>query len=200
MSAAADRIIADSDIEDTLPPTIGSVWVLKERRQGAAVLPYTGPERRLFAAPRIRRQQHGLAVVRTCPDCGRISIAPYIPGGVAAAAALECSCSARPVFGLRLRAMIVTLALILLWLLNVEDVIPTRTALSLGAVEANVIMNFFMHYGFAQAALIKMAVVTAGSIFLWTQRRRTAALVASVGLATVYTGVVMFQVMQLAAR
>ena len=90
-------------------------------------------------------------------------------------------------------------SLVLLWLLNLEDVALTHSALSLGAVEVNVVMSFFLRYGFAEAALIKMAVVTLGSLYLWSQRRHTATLVASVGLATVYALVVVFQVLQLAA-
>ena len=63
-------------------------------------------------------------------------------------------------------------ALVLLWLLNLDDVLLTRRALPLGAVEANAIMGQFLRLGFVPAALIKMAVVTAGAVFLWSQRRR----------------------------
>lgn len=202
MSIEGDRIVVDHDVEDTLPPGIGPLQFVRERRRGAAGAAadqaYLGTERRRFAAPRLARRHSGLAVVRTCPDCGLTSITPYVPGAAAVAAALPCSCAAPAAASrARLRATVITWSLILLWVLNIEDVILTRTALSLGATEANAIMGFFLRYGFAQAALVKMGVVTAGSIFLWTQRRRPAVLYASVGLAAVYAAIIVFQVVQL---
>jgi hypothetical protein len=98
----------------------------------------------------------------------------------------------------RARTLVVTCALVALWVLNLEDVILTRRALALGATELNSIMGFLLRFGFAPAALAKMSVVTAGSIFLWTQRRRRIVLLASVGLAAVYGALVVYQIAALA--
>jgi hypothetical protein len=43
-----------------------------------------------------------------------------------------------------------------------------------------------------------MSIVTVGSIFLWTQRRRGIVLLASVGLAAVYVALVIYQLVELA--
>ncbi len=83
-------------------------------------------------------------------------------------------------------------------MLNLEDVLLTRRALALGATEVNVIMGFFLRFGFVPAAFIKMAVVTAGAVFLWTQRRRRIVLLASVGLVAVYVTLVIYQIVALA--
>jgi hypothetical protein len=203
------KIIVDYDVEETLPAVAGPAEFVKDRRRGVAgAAPgHAGLERRRIRSPRLERRRSGLAVVRTCPACGRVSVTPYEPGSAAVAAALQCPCTAAIATtaataapapnDYRVRALIVTCSLVLLWLLNVEDIILTRTALSLGATEANALMAFFLSFGFTQAVLFKMGIVTAGSIFLWTQRRHRAALLASVGLATVYLGVVTFQVVQL---
>jgi hypothetical protein len=156
-------------------------------------------------------------VVHTCSDCGRVSIVPYVPGA-AFTAGSPCVCAAigtpaaamltpavatvatvAPLAApaLRGRALVVTFALVALWVLNLEDVILTRRALALGAIELNTIMGFFLRFGFAQAALIKMSIVTVGSIFLWTQRRRSIVLLASVGLAAVYVALVIYQIVEL---
>ena len=76
--------------------------------------------------------------------------------------------------------------------------ILTRRALGLGAIELNAVMGFFLRFGFAPAAAIKMSIVTAGSIFLWTQRRRRIVLLASLGLAAVYVALIVYQVAALA--
>jgi len=189
------KIIVDSSVEEALPNVVGLAEFVRDRRRGVAdAASYrVGTERRRAASPRLVRRRYGLAVVRTCPSCGRLSITPYEPGGAAVAATAAPPALADH----RLRTLIVTGSLILLWLLNIEDILLTRTALALGATEANAIMGFFLSMGFTQAVLFKMGIVTAGSIFLWTQRRHRAAMVASVGLAVVYLGVVTFQVVQL---
>jgi len=190
-------IVVPRTVDEELPaPGPETEYVLDRRRPRPTL--YVGRDRRRSKSARLERLGSGLAVVRTCPDCGRVSIVPWTSGG---GAAPVCAC-ARATAGIgprRLRAIVVTGSLVLLWLLNLEDVALTHSALALGAVEVNVVMNFFLRYGFAEAALIKMAVVTLGSLYLWSQRRHTATLVASVGLATVYTLVVVFQVLQLAA-
>ncbi len=108
------------------------------------------------------------------------------------------SCAAPVAAPSRLQALVVGGALVLLWVLNLEDVLLTRRALALGAVEVNAIMGFFLRFGFVPAALIKMAVVTAGAAFLWTQRRRRIVLLASVGLVAVYVALVIYQIVALA--
>ena len=94
---------------------------------------------------------------------------------------------------LRTRALAVSGALVVLWLINLEDVLLTRRALALGATEVNAIMGLFLRFGFVPAALIKMAVVTAGALFLWSQRRRRIVLLASAGLVTVYVALVVYE-------
>ena len=89
-------------------------------------------------------------------------------------------------------------ALVALWLLNLEDALLTRRALALGATEANAIMALFLRFGFVPAALVKMAVVTAGALFLWTQRRRRIVLLASVALVAVYVTLVVYEIVELA--
>lgn len=206
-------VVVAADVGEPLPPSLPDAELVRERR-ARRIASYPGPERRVRRAPRLEAQGAGLAVVRTCSDCGRVSIVSYVPGA-ALSAGSPCVCAAigtpaaallspavAPVAPLapvlRGRALVVTFALVALWVLNLEDVILTRRALALGATELNTIMGFFLRFGFAQAALIKMSIVTAGSIFLWTQRRRGIVLLASVGLATVYVALVIYQLVELA--
>ena len=189
-------VFVDPGLAESLPPALRGAELARERR--IAGLPaYPGPERRRHQAPRLESHGNGLAVVATCPDCGRVSIAPYQPGaGPALAPACPCTRSS-PGLSTRGRDLAVGAALVLLWLLNLDDVLLTRRALAQGAVEANAIMGLFLRLGFAPAALIKMAIVTAGTIFLWSQRRRPIVLTASLGLAAVYVALVVYQVVEL---
>ena len=208
-------VVVAADVGAPLPASLPDAELVRERR-ARRIASFPGPERRVRRAPRLEAQGAGLAVVRTCSDCGRVSIVPYVPGA-ALSAGSPCVCAAigtpaaaallTPAFApvaplaapaLRGRALVVTFALVALWVLNLEDVILTRRALALGAIELNTIMGFFLRFGFAQAALIKMSIVTVGSIFLWTQRRRGIVLLASVGLAAVYVALVIYQLVELA--
>ncbi len=234
--ATSNTVVVATDVGEPLPALSPTAELVRERRAARAV--YPGPERRLRPAPRLEARGTGLAVVHTCPDCGRVAIVPYVPGA-AIAAGPPCSCAtgstiaapaaatpaaiaapaaiatpaaivqlaAAPAASvaapgvasaLRLQAIVVTGALVGLWILNLEDVILTHRALGLGAIELNAVMGFFLRFGFAPAALIKMSIVTAGSIFLWTQRRRRIVLLASVGLAAVYVALVVYQLAALA--
>ena len=185
-------VFVDPRVGDALPTRLRGPELVPERRASGAIA-YPGPERRRRRAPRLESRATGLAVVHTCPDCGRVSIVPYVPGkGLALP---PCTCAAP---ALRLQSFVVAGALVLLWVLNLEDVLLTRRALALGAIEANVIMGFFLRLGFVPAALIKMAIVTAGALFLWSQRRRRIVLLASVGLCLVYVALVIYQVVALA--
>lgn len=190
-------VFVDPGLDDSLPPALRGAELARERR--IVGLPaWPGPERRRRQAPRLEPRGNGLAVVHSCPDCSRVSIVPYRPGaGPALVPACPCSREA-PLPDTHRRDLAVGATLILLWLLNVDDVLLTRRALARGAVEANVIMGQFLRLGFASAALIKMAVVTAGAIFLWSQRRRPIVLTASVALAAVYVALVVYQVVELA--
>jgi hypothetical protein len=214
-------VFVDRGLDEALPASLPGAELVPERRAGVRPA-YPGPERRRRPAPRLEPRESGLAVVHTCPACGRLSIVPYVPGaGLAAAPPCPCSqtapagaaAAALPAFppaaahtaatapaapaarpSARLdRSVVVGVSLVLLWLLNLDDVLLTRRALQMGAVEANAVMAQFLRLGFTQAALIKMAVVTAGAVFLWTQRRRAIVLVASVGLASVYLALVVYQ-------
>jgi hypothetical protein len=183
-------------VDETLPDLLHGAELKRERR--AALLPaYPGPERRLRPAPRLEPRGAGLAGVHTCPDCGRVSITPYVAGaGLAVAAPCACAAtSAAP--ALRSRALTVAGMLVLLFLLNLEDVLLTRRALALGAVEVNAVMGLLLRFGFVPAALIKMAVVTGGALFLWTQRHRRIVLLASVGLVIVYAVLVVYELVAL---
>ncbi len=222
-------VFVDRGLGQALPASLPGAELVPERRVG--VPPgYFGPERRRRPAPRLEPRENGLAVVHTCPACGRVSIVPYVPGAgvakappcpcslaaaVAAAAALPTLSPAAAAAALpalspaaaqaaltapaarpsarRQRSVVIAVSLVLLWLLNLDDVLLTRRALQMGAVEANAVMAQFLRLGFTQAAVIKMAVVTAGAVFLWTQRRRAIVLVASVGLASVYVALVVYQ-------
>lgn len=213
-AAPSTTVVVAAGVGELSPASLPDAELVSERR-APRIVSYPGPERRLRPAPRLEAQGTGLAVVRTCSDCGRVSIVPYVPGASLAAGA-PCVCAAigtpdavlltpagatvAPFAApaLRLRGIVVTFALLALWVFNLEDVILTRRALALGAVELNSIMGFFLRFGFAQAALIKMSIVTAGSIFLWTQRRRGIVLLASVGLATVYAALIVYQLVELA--
>jgi hypothetical protein len=226
-------VFVDRGLDQALPASLPGAELVPERRAGLPPA-YPGPERRRRPAPRLEPRENGLAVVHTCPACGRLSIVPYVPGaGLAAAPPCPCSetapagaavttlpalspaaaTAALPAFSpaaaqatltapalpaarpsvRRERSVVIAVSLVLLWLLNLDDVLLTRRALQMGAVEANAVMAQFLRLGFTQAALIKMAVVTAGAIFLWTQRRRAIVLVASVGLAGVYLALVVYQ-------
>ena len=211
LSATSTTVVVAADVGEPLPPSLPDAELVRERR-ARRIASYPGPERRVRRAPRLEAQGAGLAVVRTCSDCGRVSIVPYVPGaalsagspcvcaaiGTPAAAMLTPAVAPLAAPALRGRALVVTFALVALWVLNLEDVILTRRALALGAIELNTIMGFFLRFGFAQAALIKMSIVTVGSIFLWTQRRRGIVLLASVGLAAVYVALVIYQIVELA--
>jgi len=196
VTPASTAVFVDPGLAEALPPALRGAELARERR--VAGLPgYPGPERRRRQAPRLESRHDGLAVVATCPDCGRVSIVPYRPGaGSALAPACPCTPTS-PRLSARGRDVVVGAALVLLWLLNIDDVLLTRRALAQGAVEANAIMGLFLRLGFAPAALIKMAVVTAGTIFLWSQRRRPVVLTASLGLAAVYLALVVYQVVEL---
>jgi Domain of unknown function (DUF5658) len=207
-------VFVDRGLDEALPASLPGAELVAERR--AALATWPGPERRRRKAPRLEPRENGLAVVHTCPDCGRVSIVPFVPGA-GLAAAPPCPCAAAAPFAAatltpgaatlapgaatlprpsvaRERSVVVGVALALLWLLNIDDVLLTRRALAMGAVEANTVMAQFLRLGFTQAALIKMAVVTGGAIFLWTQRRRRVVLAASVALAAVYLALVIYQV------
>jgi hypothetical protein len=190
-------VFVDPGLDESLPAAWRGAELARERR--AAGLPaYPGPERRRRKAPRLEAHGNGLAVVHTCPDCGLLSIVPYRPGG-GLTLAPPCPCTRQaPAADTRGRDLVLGAALILLWLLNIDDVLLTRRALAQGAVEANAIMGQFLRLGFVPAALIKMAVVTAGAIFLWSQRRRPIVLKASVALAAVYVALVVYQIVELA--
>jgi hypothetical protein len=190
-------LFVDRQVDVRLPAALRGAELKRERRAGAAHA-YPGPERRLRPAPRLESRGAGLAVVHTCPGCGRVSIVPYAPGA-GLAAAPPCGCGAAVASpALRTRALAVSGALVVLWLLNLEDVLLTRRALALGATEVNAIMGLFLRFGFVPAALIKMAVVTAGALFLWSQRRRRIVLLASAGLVTVYVALVVYEMVVLA--
>jgi hypothetical protein len=214
-------VFVDRGLDQAVPASLPGAELVPERRAGRRPA-YLGPERRRRAAPRLEPRENGLAVVHTCSACGRLSIVPYVPGtGLATAPPCPCSrtapagaavltvfppaaAAALPAATLpaapiarpsarRERSAVIAVSLVLLWLLNLDDVLLTRRALQMGAVEANAVMAQFLRLGFTQAALIKMAVVTAGAVFLWTQRRRAIVLVASVGLASVYLALVVYQ-------
>ncbi len=190
-------VFVDPGVDQRLSAALRGAELRRERR--ARTLPaYPGPERRLRPAPRLEPQGAGLAVVHTCPDCGRVSVVPYVPGaGLALAPACVCATTvAAP--APRWQALAVSGALVALWLLNLEDALLTRRALALGATEANAIMALFLRFGFVPAALVKMAVVTAGALFLWTQRRRRIVLLASVALVAVYVTLVVYEIVELA--
>jgi len=190
-------VFVDPGLDDALPPALRGAELARERR--IVGLPaWPGPERRRRQAPRLEPRGGGLAVVHTCAACGRVSIVPYTPGA-GLAMAPPCPCTrAAPRPQARRRELAVGAALVLLWLLNLDDVLLTRRALAQGAVEANAIMGQFLRLGFAPAALIKMAVVTGGAIFLWSQRRRPIVLTASLALVAVYAALVVYQVVELA--
>jgi hypothetical protein len=244
-------VFVDCRLDQALPGSLPGAELVPERRVGVPPA-YPGPERRRRCAPRLEPRENGLAVVHTCPACGRLSIVPYVPGaGLVAAPPCPCSQTAPagaavaalpalspaaatralPAFppaaatmalpalssaaaqatlttpalpaarasARRERSVVIAVSLVLLWLLNLDDVLLTRRALQMGAVEANAVMAQFLRLGFTQAALIKMTVVTAGAIVLWTQRRRTIVLVASVGLASVYLAQVVYQLVILSS-
>jgi hypothetical protein len=244
-------VFVDCRLDQALPGSLPGAELVPERRVGVPPA-YPGPERRRRCAPRLEPRENGLAVVHTCPACGRLSIVPYVPGaGLVAAPPCPCSQTAPagaavaalpalspaaatralPAFppaaatmalpalssaaaqatlttpalpaarasARRERSVVIAVSLVLLWLLNLDDVLLTRRALQMGAVEANAVMAQFLRLGFTQAALIKMTVVTAGAIVLWTQRRRTIVLVASVGLASVYLALVVYQLVILSS-
>jgi hypothetical protein len=191
-------ILIDPGLDDHLPLSLPGARLVHDRRAPLRP-PYGGPERRRLQAPRLHSNGADLALVHTCPDCGRLSVVPYRLGaGLAAAPPCPCSLPvAEPVADTG-RRFVIGAALVLLWLFNIEDVLLTRRALSLGAVEANAIMGQFLRLGFVPAAVIKMSVVTAGVVFLWSQRRRRLVLLASVGLAAVYAALVVYQLIALA--
>ena len=195
ISTMSTVVFVDPAVDQTLPAALRGAELRRERR-ARALRAYPGPERRLRPAPRLEPQGAGLAVVHTCPDCGRVSIVPFVPGA-GLAVAPPCAC-ATTVAAPRWQALAVGGALVVLWLLNLEDVLLTRRALALGATEANAIMALFLRFGFAPAVLIKMAVVTGGALFLWTQRRRRIVLLASVGLVAVYVTLVVYELVELA--
>ncbi len=191
-------VFVDPGLDESLPAALRGADLARERRV-VALPAYPGPERRRSKAPRLEPHGNGLAVVHTCPDCGllvdravsrRARDSRWRPPARAHAR--------RRRLNTRRRDLAVGAALILLWLLNLDDVLLTRRALALGAVEANAIMGQILRLGFVPAALIKMAIVTAGAIFLWSQRRRPIVLMASVALAAVYMALVVYQIVELA--
>jgi hypothetical protein len=191
-------VLIEPGLDESLPVSLPGARLVHERR-AALRPPYGGPERRRLQAPRLRSNGTDLALVHICPDCGRLSIVPYRLGaGLAAAPPCPCSLPVAAPAADTGRGIVIGAALVLLWLFNIEDVLLTRRALSLGAIEANAIMGQFLRLGFVPAAVIKMSVVTAGVVFLWTQRRRRLVLLASVGLAAVYAGLVVYQLFALA--
>jgi len=191
-------VLVDPGADDRLPASLPGVRLVHERRAPQRP-PYTGSERRRLQAPRLRVSGAELALVHTCAACGRLSIVPYRLGaGLAVVPPCPCLLPAAEPAADTGRRFVIGAALVLLWLFNLEDVLLTRRALSLGAVEANAIMGLFLRLGFVPAALIKMSVVTAGVVFLWTQRRRRVVLLASVGLAAVYAALIVYQLVVLA--
>ncbi len=190
-------VLIEPGLDDRLPPSLPGVRLVYDRR--ASERSYAGAERRHLQAPRLRVRGADLALVHTCAACGRLSIVPYRLGaGLATAPPCPCTLPVAVPAADRGRRLVIGAALVLLWLFNIEDVLLTHRALALGAVEANAIMGFFLRLGFVPAALIKMSVVTAGVLFLWSQRRRRLVLLASVGLCAVYAALVVYQLIVLA--
>ncbi len=100
----------------------------------------------------------------------------------------ECTTCAQPLRWL----------LLLLWLLNVLDLLLTRDALTRGvAEEANRVMSFFMAAGPLAAVAFKIGVVTIGVLCLWLLRRHRATLVATAGVTVFYASVVAYELIYL---
>ena len=192
MSNTTTIVVADELADSFLPSQPGARYV-RDRRRHDQLRP--GRDRRRLAPVRLERRDVGLAVVRTCPDCGRDSVVPWKPG---AAVAFHCGCTVADQAAIRQRALVVAVSLSALWLLNLADVVLTRKALSLGAVEANVLMGSLLHLGFVWGALIKIGFVTLGALLLWHERRRRVVYVGSVGLALVYVFIVVYELAGLA--
>lgn len=90
------------------------------------------------------------------------------------------------------RDAVIRWSLILLWLFNLEDFVLTQAALRAGARESNLVVDYFLRWGFWPALAFKLSVITLGSLLLWRYRRHPATIVASTGLALAYLLVVIY--------
>jgi len=192
MTNTTTIVVAD-ELADVFPLPQPDARYIRDRRRDDRLHP--GRERRHLAPVRLERHDAGLAVVHTCPDCGRVSVVPWRPGGLVT---FRCDCAIADQSAARRRQLVVAASLTSLWLLNLADIVLTRKALSLGAVEANVLMGSLLGLGFVWGALIKVGFVTLGSLLLWHERRRHLVYVGSVGLALVYGVLVIYQLVGLA--
>lgn len=185
-------VVADGIGATLLPPQSGAAYVPDRRRR--RLRPYVGRERRQVRAPRLERRDGGLAVVRTCAACGRVSVVPWRPGE---AVAVSCPCETAAHQGLSRQSLVVAWSLAFLWLLNLADVALTHKLLSAGAIEANVVVEAFLRLGFFWGAAIKVAFVTAGVLFLWHERRRRLVYRGAVVVTVIYALVVVYELMGL---
>jgi hypothetical protein len=84
-------------------------------------------------------------------------------------------------------------------LLSLLDLVLTQTLLRLGAAtEANPVMRYVLAGGAVQAAVVKVGIVLAVSLAIWTLRRRRAALTTAVFFAAAYGAVVLYELAGLA--
>lgn len=88
--------------------------------------------------------------------------------------------------------------LVMLWVLNVCDLVLTRLALSgQQATEANAAMEFLLRRGTIAAAVFKLTVISVGVVALWRLRHHRLALIATVLLTTLFVALVTYQVLWL---
>jgi hypothetical protein len=83
-------------------------------------------------------------------------------------------------------------------LLSLLDLWLTTIVLRLGAVEVNPLMHYLFEASSTQAALVKVGLVAAATLGLWVLRRRRSALMVALLFLTVYTVLVLYEIVGLA--
>ena len=83
-------------------------------------------------------------------------------------------------------------------LLSVLDLVLTRILLRLGAQEGNPFMDYLFHSSPVQAAVVKVGIIAAASLGIWTLRRQRAALAVTLFLVGAFGAVVLYELLGLA--
>jgi hypothetical protein len=96
------------------------------------------------------------------------------------------------------RSVAVLILLTAVWVLNAADFVLTLHAMSVGrALEVNQVMDYLFEVGPVYAGVCKIGIASLGVALLWLLRRHGLAVVASYGLALIFSALVTFETLSL---
>lgn len=101
--------------------------------------------------------------------------------------------------GLRNRPGVLWVVLAVVNVLNIADFVLTLNVLASGGAEANPIMRSLFDLGPVWAGAFKLVAVLLATVLVWRCRRYRLALVAALVMALIFTGVLFYHIIGLAA-